>query len=783
MLRLNQNNLEEYLKKTEAEEIYMKKINSINLSFTSLLTSIQSVFSTYDYQLSTINNSLNVLNNNTTLLNFNTSTMSLKLDSIVSSINSNYSSIQSLSGSLLDISSSLTSYKTSVNKEISDLWNAIGADAGGYNYWREFNKVSAETYMNYNGYVVTQLDNEDLVYSDYLSNFTILNPSKLSYVFNSNVLQTNNNEPFNFGGDYDRIGLILPDCVSGATTYNQSVPMNIITATCKTLDVMLKYGYSDFNTNFYIKCLDANLINSSVNCDYNIVSTNLNATAIHFNNYYKNHGANFFSTFKLNDRVQLLGPWLQDGYYANIDLRRSTLPYSNVGYSNLNRLAFPGLSNRLQLHNHIDANGENGFGMGKIAVSTRVGITNGHNYVFDVQIDNNGQNVAEVLNSTTNANQSYTVTVSPDFKVSSLYLTIPNHVKLELPTGINSLVDGNKNVRFALTNSNNTQSLNIQNWNALTCNMNGVPYVTVSNNRLKDLTIEGNTSYDALSGLLSSITLKDNYISWCKYVNSCSSVLDLNNNTFENFYVTDIGKGFSFGPNFKNTALQLNAPSSATYYSYNNPNASATIPQGLFKLLDFTIGTVTVAAGGSMENCVYSSLVVNAMNGTPPYGPWKYVWANSFELNNPVIFYENKLEFDHAFYHCPFIQIGHTAVNSAMNVAGYVCSKSLVFVGNAPTTSVNFRLTGNNTSKSIHAKFIEDQPYIISADIRGWHPSRIIGFDQHYLFNNVASGYSDLPDYKFTAHVDHVEDWEPYKMFFNPFNDGQGANRVVFVRG
>lgn len=784
MLRLNQNNLEEYLKKTEAEEIYMKKINSINLSFTSLLTSIQSVFSTYDYQLSTINNSLIVLNNNTTLLNFNTSTMNLRLDSIVSSINSNYSSIQSLSGSLLDISSSLTSYKTSVNKEISDLWNAIGADAGGYNYWKEFNKVSAETYINYNGYPVTQLDNEDLIYSEYLSNSTILNPSKLSYVFNSNVLQTDINEPFNFGGDYDRIGLILPDCMSGATTYNQSVPMNIITATCKTLDVMLKYGYSDFNTNFYIKCLDANLINIGSNKDYNIISTNLNATAIHFNNYYKNHGVNFFSTFKLNDRVQILGPWLQDGYYANIDLRRTTLPYSNADYSNLNRLAFPGLSNRLCIHNHIDANGENGFGMGKIAVSTRVAITNGHNYVFDVQ--NAGaaaQNVVEVLNSTTNANQSYTVTVSPDFKVSSLYLTIPNHVKLELPTGINSLVDGNKNVRFAITNSNNTQSLNIQNWNALTCNMSGVPYVTISNNRLKDLTIEGNTSYDVLTGLLSSITFKDNYISWCKYVNSCSSVINLDNNTFENFYVTDIGKGFSFGPNFKNTALQLSAPSSATYYSYNNPDASATIPQGLFKLLDFTIGSITVAAGGSMENCVYSSLVVNAMNGTPPYGPWKYVWANSFELNNPVIFYENKLEFDHAFYHCPFIQIGHTAVSSAMNVAGYVCSKSLVFVGNAPTTSVNFRLTGNNTSKSIHAKFIEDQPYIISADIRGWHPSRIIGFDQHYLFNNVASGYSALPNYKFTAHVDHVEDWEPYKMFFNPFNDGQGGNRVEFVRG
>ena len=37
MLRLNQANLDQYLKKTEAEQIYMKKINSINMCrFTSI---------------------------------------------------------------------------------------------------------------------------------------------------------------------------------------------------------------------------------------------------------------------------------------------------------------------------------------------------------------------------------------------------------------------------------------------------------------------------------------------------------------------------------------------------------------------------------------------------------------------------------------------------------------------------------------------------------------------------------------------------------------------------
>lgn len=810
----NLNNLNEYLKKTEADNIYMKKINSIQVSFTSLLTRITHKFNQYDNEISSLSNSIIGITNDTsamsTLIN-SLSTNQQDLSTLVNSLSSNQNSISSsltnlmsvygtytanndsntiaLSGSYNSLSSSLTNlnysfttFRTSVNQEISNLWNAIGANAGGYNYWKEFNKASAETYLNFNNSpAVTELDNEMLLYNQYLSNSTMLNPSKLSYVFNSNVLQTDVNQPFNFGGDYDRIGLILPDHTEGATTYNQSVPMNLITATCKTLDVMMKYGYSDFNTNFYIKCLDANLINPNANADFNIISTNLNATAIHFNNYYKNHGANFYSTFKLNDRVQILGPWLNDGYSPQIDLRMHTYPYSNPNYANMNRLAFPGLANKLYLHNHIDVNGENGFGVGKLALSTRAAITNGTNYVLDIQIDNASYNVVELLNSTTNANQSYTVTLSPDFKVSSLYITVPNHVKLEIPDAVNSYANGNKNKRFAVINSNNTQSLEFYHWDALSVQLTGVPYVTASWNTLKDFTVWGNTAYDNQSGLLKSITFDNNYISWCKYENSCSSVLNLNNNTFEHFYVTDIGKGFSFGANFKNTELQLYAPSSGTYYSYNNPNAVVSLPQGLFKLLDFTAGTVTAAAGGSMENCVFSSLIVNAMNGTPPYGPWKYVWANSFELNNPTIFFENKLCFDYAFYHCPFIQLGHTGLNAGMNAAGYDCSGELMFVDNAPTTSVNFRLIGNNTSKSIHAKIIEDQPYLISADIRGWHPTRIIGFDQHYLFKNVASGYSAVPNQKFTAHVDNVNDWNPYKQFFDPFNDGQGENRVVFV--
>lgn len=796
------NNLDEYLKKTEADNVYMKKINSIQISFTSLLTSVTNKFRYYDseisnldintgllsssltnlstnihneltaitehtYQNSTsldvLNGSLSGLNSSFNILTNNFNTYTVSNDSLIgllsSSISSLNNSVSQINGSLSLLSNSIIS----ANNEISNLWNAIDAN-NGYNYWKEFNKASAETYIRYGDGKTTVLDNEGIEYKSYLSNFTLLDTNKLSYVFNSNILQTNINKSFNFGGEYNRIGLILP---------SEIVPMNLITATCSTLDVMLKYSSSDFNRKLYIKCLDANLINDAPGHDYNLISTNLNATAIHFNNYYKNSDNNSYSTFILNDRVQALGPWYDDGNSPHIDLRRKTYAYSHESYGELDRLAFLGLSNKLYLHNT-----NNGDGIGKLALSTGVNITNNRNYVFDVQIDGNNDNIVNLLNSTTGNNQSYTVTVSPYFKASTLNITIPQAVKLEL----NSLNSNNNNVMLGITNSNNTQSLNMASWNMSTCNLYGMPYITASYGNFGNLTIEGNTQYGGMSGLLSSITFYRNYISSYKYINSCSSILNLNNNTFLTMSVTDLGKGFSFGANFSNNYLNISAPSSATYYSYNNPNAQVVLPQGIFELLNFTAGAVTASAGGSMEKCSFNSMVINAQMGSAPYGPWKYVSVNSFTLNNALTFYQNKLCFDQAFYHCPFIQLGHTALNAAMNAEGYSCSGELMFVNNAPTTSVDFKLTGNNTSKSINARIIEDQPYIILADLRGWHPTRIIGFDQNYLFKNVATGYSALTDYKFTALVDVPFLWNAYKNFFDPFGDGRGEDRVVFVR-
>ena len=99
------------------------------------------------------------------------------------------------------------------------------------------------------------------------------------------------------------------------------------------------------------------------------------------------------------------------------------------------------------------------------------------------------------------------LTISPDFKVSSLYITVPNHVKLKkyLMLLIHMLmVIRIKDLQLQIQI---TQSLKFDHWNALSVQLTGVPYVTASWNTLKDFTVFGNTEYNNQTGLLSSINI------------------------------------------------------------------------------------------------------------------------------------------------------------------------------------------------------------------------------------------------------------------------------------
>ena len=739
MLRLNQNNLEEYLKKTEAEQIYMKKINSINMSFTSLLTSIQSVFSTYDYQLSTINASL--IN-----LNLNTSSM--------------YNSISSLSSSV----SLLSTYSEVVSSEISNIKDSLSTITGGgggspegYNYWKEFARESQKTYQSYGVNPETFIDHEGIKYSSNITNLTLLDNSKLSYVLNTNMLTiASATGTYAISGELDRLGLILPPPSATSSAFNSllTFPMNCPHATVKTCDIKINYPMTDFNTGFNIKCLDAYLINSTENNALYQISTGLNATRIDFNNYLINDSVT--STFWLNDRVSLMGGW-EANTGPKIDLRRNT---SNA----LPRLTFTDFKTA-RIVSLVNGQ-EGGYGIGPIECAS-CRISNYDNYTLDVNCD---ALIVTAYNKTNN--QTYNLSIPNDLQISNVVFTNESLVNVNLPNSIT-----NTKLVFKGDNRNISQSAGLSSFDISSCVFNNFPTLSVIDNTFNKLNIFYSSGTSDL--WVKNFSMTGNSIQSFSFGNRYSNVVNLNNNTIGSFYYSDYqDKGLSFGANFSNNYFVLYNGNGGTYYSYNNPSANVSLTTCPYKLLDVTCSKLILAAGDTIENAVCDSLKLFNVPGN--YGPWKYLWANTVEYVNDqrVQLFLNKLNMDSAFFHCPFLQLSGSAFSSALNNATIGLDHNDVLVDNAPTTSINLKLTGNNTSKSVNVNFINNQSFIVLADIRGWHPDRIIDFDQSYLFNNVAIGYSNLPDQKFTAVVDNIADWSNYKMFFNPFGTPD-ADRII----
>lgn len=171
----NLNNLNEYLKKSEAEKIYMKKINSLNISFTELLTLITQTFSIYDREISAIKNNTFSINTNTSSLN-----------------------------------NDLTNFKTSINSELStikldtlNLYNSLSTLTGGdnnYNYMKQLNKVSADTYIDFDINSIID-DVEKFTYNDNI-NVRVSDTNKLSFVIQTNI----SNSGMTLSQNLDRLG-------------------------------------------------------------------------------------------------------------------------------------------------------------------------------------------------------------------------------------------------------------------------------------------------------------------------------------------------------------------------------------------------------------------------------------------------------------------------------------------------------------------------------------------------------------------------------------------------
>lgn len=761
----NLNNLSEYLKKSDAENIYMKKINSLNISFTELLTSISNKFTLYDYQFSTLNHYYNVLNSRVNIIE---SSYQNFTDSFSTYTSFNESDKNNIKNSV----SSLLSYSSSVSSEISSLWDAITqqTEQFNYNYWKELNKQSQESYIDFD-INMTQIDNEEFAYSIMFTKTSILNAAKKSYVFNHNILQTNGNVPFTLNG-MDRIGLILPPATDTANPYNSnyqySTHMNLLNASVKTLDVMMRYEYSDLNTNLSITCDELNLINQGDGKDYNLISNNINCSKINLKNYAHNNNTNYYSTWILNNNVKSIGPLFNTNTIPlKIDLRRAMSP-------NMERLTIGTDLSRfagINLYEGIALN----QGIGPLSLLCDCSITAFRNYSFDCF----GYHRISVKANTAQFNQPITLSFPGETKYNAQSLIVYLNSNVWANCVCNATGD---NMRISFENhdlNNNMAQISLNKIKYYT--LDNYQTVSISYNTMENLVISLYNQYTA-DKYLDNFSMYANRISTLDFFHQAQSVLSFNYNTILTMNITEKkGSGMSFGNNFKNTLLNLNSVvNSGTYYGYTNTNATVSAKQGMFKLVSFSAGEYVCSAGGSMENCTFKTISVNPMLGLVPYGPWRYVFAtDSFVCNSALTFYMNKLEYESAFYHCPFIPLSDTAINAAMNKTDYSCSNGYLFVDNAPTSSVNFRLTGNATSKSINVHIMESQPSILKVDLRGWHPTRIIGFGDSYLFNNVASVYSDITSKYFTVIIDSYTDWSAYRGFFNPFGDSQ-SGRIVY---
>ena len=798
----NLNNLDEYLKKTDAENIYMKKINSLQISFTTLLTSITNKFHDYDVSISNLevntgilsnnynnlSSSLTDLNSTVNLLSSNTSSLNTLIGSLSSNYNnlsSSYTLLQSdfnnytsnndsiinnlslslnnnynsLSSSLTNLSNSFTTFQTSVNQEISNIWSAMsGGNNNNYNFFREFAKETQLLYRNLDNQHMC-IDNEEFEFiPSRLSSYTMVNPNKLEYVFCSNVLSSTAVNGVNLGGDYSRIGIRIPGNSTG-TNYDDSIAQNWITATVSSVYLYQQWGWSNFNENNYIKCLQAYLCNSGQGADFNYISTNLNAETINMMNYRRNNNGNLYSTFWLNDRVKMIS-----GFSSNqglhMDIRR---------HNNTNVLTITGYQQSLGCS--IRGPAENGLCLGPMSLpySPLISIYQPEDLKFTAS--------SLTLYLRTDYNTRYTVTYNMDVQ-NSLRMVVNNNAFLSLPEhGITK--DG---FYATFSNFNYSNTYNFNQWDINKIELYNANIVNCNGNTLNEFTINNDSSV-----VLDNLTFENNDVTYMIMSAQMPNVVRLNGNQISllTLAIANSDVGVSFGQNFRNVEMNLMCGNPNTFYSYNNPDATITCPQGKQHLEYFTAGKASFLAAPGIQVAVFSTLNVNARNGIYPYmnGGWKYVWCNEFNVTNPDIFYNSMLQQDQAMYHCPFFQLGSTyngndLLNQAINQGNSILSHELVLVDNAPTTSVNLRLTGNNTSESVNARFIEEQPYICKVDIRGWHPSRIIGFDQNYIFNNCATGYAAVSDQKFTAIVDNVNDWSPYKMFFNPFGTPD-ADRII----
>lgn len=724
MIRLNQMDLNQYLKKTEAEEIYMKKINSINMSFTSILTSIQSLVSTYDYQLSTIADSLNVLNSNTSNMNSSINSLSTDLSGVLTNINPILNSISTLSVNTGVLYSSLT-----------DAINSITSGGGGegYNYWREFNKTSADTYIDYD--INKTVDHaEQITYSNYLSLRTS-NVSKMSYVIQTNI----QNDGIALTQPLDRLGLKLIN----------NIPLN-----------------------GEVKSLDLVACNDSAGCDFsNLVVSNIKL-------YNSNSG--YFKSLNLPE----FGRYNFNGYTMNTgDSLTITAANNENNFSGMVNLNFKySCDNANKIQEFVSLNNCN------------MSIVNNNKFRIDPYINDSTLYTNTFILESMNNKRLPDCTFgnglinnyNNNFTFYSLYFnatkwTINNYNQDSLIFSycnmrkgrIENFGNNNETVRFNYCSQNfqvidliNFKNVSVQNCKGYTyydthyLNIQGVNNFTLNNLTMPSLHIQGTLSNN-------TNTIKGTFTHLDINMSGNQHKFYLTNYTANDLNLT-LNKAACSG--LTNQSVNISGNGGELYGDYNSVNSMNIT--GCVGLNNLNISSLTINLNGlNINNLTFQ-----------PYNNINLGNMNFVDNNN--LYYKGMLKLDNPFNNVYGLVINNQNFNEGINAPDVSLLNSGIIQNiNYSITSVNMKLTGN---KVINANWICNCDNVRLIDCRGINPNNILfGGENRYLFENIWKANNDS-NVKFTLWVDNSQyaNWQTLtaNSKIKPFTFDVSQNQIYLYQ-
>jgi len=687
----NLNNLNEYLKKSEAEKIYMKKINSLNISFTELLTLITQTFSIYDREIQGIKN--NTYSIYTETLNLNSEISSIKSDTLNLS-----NEISSIKSDTLNLSNEISSIKS----DTLNLYNMITSGSGeNYNYWKEFNKVKADTYINYDN-TVTIDDVERLTYSLNLNSRTS-QTDKLSYVIQSNI----NNEGLNLTQNLDRLGLKLT---------------------------------SNIDLNGSIKTLDLIACNDSAGCNL----SELVVTSINFynslNGYFKSLNLPYYSRFKFNNYTMNttdgLNMTCQGGnsiesmndlnikFYCPDTIKHQTFSAMNgcnITFINNNRISLdPYINDSTRYTNTVVLESLNG----KQLYGCRFG--NGPLFNYNNNLTFN------------------------DLRFIATTWTLKNYGNNILKFDYCNLIKGRlenyggDNVTFKAsycnTNFQNIELVDFRNVSIQNCygytyydshslNLSGVRNFTLNNLTMPSMVIHGTISNNTLSvkGLYTHLNID---------ISANLNKFYLTNYTANNLNLT-LNNAVCSG--ITNQSVNISGNGGELYGDYT------------------TISNMNLSGCVGLHNINISDLTINLNNlnlSDLSFRPYNNVnLGNVSFIDDQGIYFKGMLKLNNPFKNVYGLNINNQNFNEGINDQDVnLLNSGIIQNINYSISSVDMRL---NYNKVLNANWICNCDNVKLINVQGVNPNNILMGDNNYIFENVCKNNSDINEV-FTLWCDSV---------------------------